>query len=110
MLSKDHFYWEMVKKYIVAFYHIFEDIHVLRYNADGSLRKDITVPVSFTAKQKMFYLMERRDDIGGKISTVLPRLSFNITAMTPNDSRKVNPQNQQSIYLDCYIKGVEKNW
>lgn len=97
MLSKDHFYWEMIKKYIVAFYHLFDDVHVVRTDKDGNIIKDILVPVSYVGKNKMFYLLQRRPDVGGRISTTLPRMSFQITGLAPDPARKESQVNEIPI-------------
>lgn len=113
MLSQDHFYWEMIKKYIVAFYHLFEDVHVLRTDKSGEIVKDIKVPVSYTTKQKLFYILQRygtdgsRDDdikVGGRISTTLPRMSYQITGLAPDPSRKESQLNEIPI---SYGNGTE---
>jgi len=98
MLSQNYFYWEMVKKYIVAFYHLFEDVHVLRRDENGNIFKDIKVPVSYVGKSKMFYLLQRKEEVGGRISTTLPRMSFLITGLTPDTSRKEPVLNEVPIY------------
>jgi hypothetical protein len=97
MLSQDHFYWEMTKKYIVAFYHLFDDVHVIRTDKNGQVIKDILVPCSYVGKQKMFYLLQRKEDVGGRISTTLPRMSFLITGLAPDPSRKESQLNEIPI-------------
>jgi len=101
MLSQDHFYWEMTKKYVVAFSHIFSDIHVVRTDSGGLDVKDITVPVTYAGKRKMYQVLQRNSTINGKVSTVLPRISFLITGLTPDPQRKCNPTNQISISSDA---------
>jgi len=100
MLSQDHFYWNMTKKYVVAFSHIFSDIHVIRTDALGEDVKDITVPVTYAGKRKMYQVLQRNSTVNNKVSTVLPRISFLITGLTPDPSRKLNPTNQITISTD----------
>lgn len=100
MLSQDHFYWEMIKKYIVAFHHLFDDVHVLRRDKSDAIIKDITVPCSYVAKSKLFYLLQRKEEVNGRISTTLPRMSFLITGVTPDVARKEPQTNEISIAFD----------
>ena len=104
MLSRNHFYWNMLKKYAIAFGHIFSDIHVLRTASDGSLFKDITVPLTYAGKRKMFSIIQRNPTISEKVSVVLPRISYLITNMTPDSSRKLNPTDSISISIGDTIE------
>lgn len=106
MLSQNHFYWEMVKKYIVAFHHLFNDIHVFRRDGDDKIVKDIIVPCSYVAKSKLFYLLQRKDDVGSRISTTLPRMSFLITGLTPDVGRKEPSLNE--IPIDYQNNDIER--
>jgi len=100
MLSQDHFYWQMTKKYVVAFSHIFSDVHVIRTNSEGTDVKDITVPITYAGKRKMYEVVQRNSTINGKVSTVLPRISFLITGLTSDPLRKCNPTNTITITSD----------
>ena len=97
MLSNDAFYWGMTKKYIVAFNHIINDIHVIRQDVDGNTVKDIKCPVTYATKSKLFYYLQRNENIGSKISTFLPRISFVITGLEFDMTRKINNLNETDI-------------
>lgn len=97
MLSQDHFYWGMFKKYIIAFNHIISDIHVLRTTADNVTVKDITVPVTYAHKSKLFYYLQRQDSVKRNVKTILPRISFIISGMEYDVSRKLSSLNECSI-------------
>jgi hypothetical protein len=88
----------MIKKYIVAFHHIFEDVHVLRRDKNQEIIKDITVPCSYVGKSKMFYLLQ--DTTERRVSTTLPRMSFLLTGLTPDVSRKEPQLNEIPIEID----------
>ena len=91
MLSQNHFYWNMTKKYIIAFAHIFSDIHIIRTNSAGEAVKDITVPITYAGKRKIYSFLSRDSEYSSKISTVLPRMSFIISGMHPDAERKTSP-------------------
>jgi hypothetical protein len=97
MLSQDFFYHSSIRNYIVAFSHIINDIHVQRVTTDGTLVKDIKIPISYGQKDKLFYYLERNENIGRKIDTFLPRIDFEITGITPDPTRQRNPINNLSV-------------
>lgn len=99
MLSQNHFYYNMFRKYIVAFKHIFSDIHILRTD-NGIVKKDITVPVTYASKSKLFYQLQRDEDVARNISSILPRISFIINAMQFDATRKKSNLNEISVTID----------
>jgi hypothetical protein len=96
MLNKSHFYYQLTKKYIVAFASIFSDIHVLRRDSNAKIIQDITVPITFAEKDKLFYDLNKRDDDVGA-STILPRMGFNLSDMNFASERKTNSLNESKI-------------
>lgn len=100
MLSRDHFYWGMFRKYCIAFAHVIGDIHVLRIDAAGATVKDITVPITYAQKSKLFYYLQRRDTLKKRVRTMLPRISFVINGMEFDPARKMNALNECTISTD----------
>lgn len=95
MLSKDHFYFGMMKKYMIAFKHIMSDIHVLRTDSNDITIKDIIVPVTYANKSKLFRYLERDyNNVGENVRTVLPIISYNFSSMTFDPTRKKSNLNQ----------------
>lgn len=89
MLNNDHFYFSMFRKYIIAFEHIINDIHIIRTDKDDNPVKDIRIPITYATKSKLFHYIGRNSS-GRKIRTILPRISFVITGMEYDVSRKLN--------------------
>jgi hypothetical protein len=83
----------MMKKYIVAFSYVFSDLHVQRFDEFGAVQKDIKVPLTYAGKSKLFQKLQRESEIDRKISTMLPRISFIITSLMPDPSRRLNNLN-----------------
>lgn len=102
MLSQDHFYWGMFRKYIIAFSHIINDIHVLRTNGSGVTVKDITVPITYAQKSKLFYHLQRKSTSGRRIRTMLPRVSFVINGMEFDPSRKLSALNECELSTEGF--------
>lgn len=100
MLSQDHFYWNMTRKYIVAFAYIFSDVHIQRVDESGTLQKDIKVPITYAGKKKIYQVLQRNSTLKNKVSVVLPRISFLITSLAPDSQRKTNNLNEIDIEND----------
>ena len=53
MLGNDHFYNRTIRKVVVAFGTMFNDIHVVRYNKAGTTSYEkFKVPLNYGAKEK----------------------------------------------------------
>lgn len=96
-----HFYFQMAKKYVVAFSHLINDVHVQRLDSEGALIRDIRVPITFAGKSKMAYVLEYRNstqsDSPITAGTILPRIGFIMTGMTYDATRRRNALNEIPI-------------
>ena len=90
MLGQNFFYHQSIKKYIVALSHIFNNIHIQRSTSEGTLIKDVKIPLSYGQKQKLFNILERNTTIDRRIDTFLPRIDFEMTGLTPDPTRQKN--------------------
>lgn len=106
MLGHDFFYNESIKKYIIAFSHLLDNIHINRFDDNGAIVKDIVVPVSYAQKSKLFQILQRKDNIKDKqVSTYLPRIFFILNSLKPDSSRQRNVTNLIDGYdaIDGYV-------
>jgi len=88
MLNQSYFYHSTIKKYIVAFAHLLDDIHVQRTDEEGVLIKDIKIPISYGQKSKLFHVLETVKN--RKYDLILPRIDFELNQMTPDPTRQKN--------------------
>ena len=86
----------ILRKLVVGFGNIFDDIILIRYNADGSENQRIAVPLIFAAKEKYVSRLIGDPDLDKKIQIVLPRMSFDLLGMAYAADRKqqTNIKNQ----------------
>lgn len=102
MLNSTPFYFSSVRNLTASFGTLFNNINVVRYNTDGSIEKNIKVPLAYGSGDKTITMLQQQDrqrrenDIDIKIS--LPRLSFELSGMTYDSTRK-----QQTIGKNVYI-------
>lgn len=100
MLGNNAFYYNTIKKYIVAFGSLFNDIHVIRTDKNGIMVKDIKVPITFADKSKVAYQINSihsRANEEYPIGSILPRISYNLNNSIEYDSaRALNPLLQRA--------------
>lgn len=88
------FYHGALRKYIIMFGNMFNDLEVGRYNNSGQLIQSIQVPISYGPKEKFLARLREDPGLNRPFSTVLPRLSFEITNMSYDPTRTYNKMNR----------------
>jgi hypothetical protein len=89
MLNNPHFYNRTIRKIVVAFGTMFNDIQLIRYTKDGSTAKEvIKVPLSYGAKEKYLTRITSDPTLTKSIATVVPRMSFDLVGMSYDTTRK----------------------
>jgi hypothetical protein len=90
MLGNAHFYNRTIRKVVVAFGTMFNDIQLQRYNKDGTRAYEIfKVPLSYGSKEKYLTRITSDPDLTKSIATTVPRMSFELTGMSYDTSRKL---------------------
>lgn len=89
MLGNAHFYNRTIRKIVVGFGTMFNDILLTRYSKDGLTAHEITkVPLSYGAKEKYLVRLQSDPTLTKSIAIDLPRMSFDLVGMTYDSSRK----------------------
>ena len=88
MLSNPFFSHRTIRKVVVAFGTLFNDIQVVRFNKTGSKFQTINVPIIYGPKEKYITRLFSDPDLTKSIGTVLPRISFTLDGMSYDSSRK----------------------
>lgn len=88
------FYHGALRKYIIMFGNMFNDLEVGRYNSSGQLIQSIAVPISYGPKEKFLARMREDPNLNRPFSTVLPRLSFEILNVSYDATRSYNKMNR----------------
>lgn len=84
----------MIRKYVVSFGNIFNNIHVVRYNEDGTERFREKVPMAYGPKEKWFYRTEQNPDLKERYALKLPRISYELVEMRYDAMRKTPSTNK----------------
>ena len=86
------FYNEAIRKVVIGFGSLFNDIKIIRKNSDGSTKESIRVPLSYGPKEKFIRRLQQMSSISDttKVQITLPTMGFNITGIAYDPSRKTN--------------------
>jgi len=89
MWGGDVFHHGIIKKMVVVFGAIFADTRIKRLDKDGNETALISVPLSYTPKDKMITLIQSDPELNRPYSALLPRMSFEVVDIVPDPSRKL---------------------
>lgn len=102
-MFSNHFYHETIRNSVVAFGTLFNDLTIVKKNADGTDRITVQVPLAYAAKEKFIQRLQqdtRLDDETNPnphVQMTLPRMSFNMVSMAYDASRKRNTIHRRRI-------------
>ena len=89
MLGNAHFYNRTIRKVVVAFGTMFNDILLQRYSVDGTTKQELfKVPLTYGSKEKYLTRITSDPNLTKTISSTVPRISFEMTGMSYDSSRK----------------------
>ena len=84
------FYHETIRKLVIAFGSLFNNIVLVRKNNSGVITQTMKVPLAYGPKQKFLARLRQDPNLDNKVSITLPRISFEIGALTYDPTRKLN--------------------
>lgn len=91
MLNNAIFYHGLTRKVIVAFGSLFSNVKIARKNINtGLVEQTIAVPISYAPKEKWIVRIDQDPMLENHTYTTLPRMSFEITGMSYDSTRKTN--------------------
>lgn len=102
MLKGQTFYHGIIRKTIVAFGSLFSNIKIERklkefseeYGNAGDTVQTVDVPIAYAPKEKWILRIDSDPTLENQVYTTLPRLSFEVTSITYDPTRKVNRMNK----------------
>ena len=83
-----YFYHEIIRKTIIGFGTLFNDIHIKHKNQVDSIISDIKVPLGYGPIQKFLAKVQQQEDLSQPTAITLPRMSFEMTSISYDGSRK----------------------
>ena len=87
-----YFYHESLRKIVVAFGTIFNNINIQRKDSNGNVVQSIKVPLAYSPKEKFIARLDQQADLQAdrRVAVTLPRMGFEISGINYDPSRKLN--------------------
>ena len=86
----DYFYHNSLRKIVVAFGTIFNNIQIHRKDSNGKVVQSIKVPLAYSPKEKFITRLDQQPDLTDRqVAVTLPRMGFEIAGLNYDASRKL---------------------
>ena len=85
-----YYYHEIIRKTIIAFGTLFNDIHIRHQDNAGNDISDIKVPLAYGPSQKFLARITQQSELNKPIQITLPRMSFEMTSIAYDPTRKTS--------------------
>ena len=83
-----YYYHEIMRKTIVAFGTLFNQINIRHDDASGNTYSDLKVPLAYGPSQKFLARLEQQEDLNKPVQITLPRMSFEMNNIQYDSTRK----------------------
>ena len=84
------FYHESIRKMVVSFGTIFNNIQIVKKNSSGQITQSMKVPLAYGPKQKFLTRIREDASLNKSTAITLPRLAFEISSISYDPARKLN--------------------
>tara|TARA_Y100000766_G_scaffold250616_1_gene233747 strand:+ start:1408 stop:2460 length:1053 start_codon:yes stop_codon:yes gene_type:complete len=85
------FYNETIRKSVIAFGTLFNNINIKKFASDGKSISTVKVPIAYGPMQRFLARVEQQSNFDDNVAITLPRLSFELQSYTYDPSRKASP-------------------
>ena len=83
-----YYYHQIIRKTIFGFGTLFNSIYVKHTEQDGTAAQEMKVPLAYGPSQKFLARLEQQPDLNKMVAITLPRMSFEMTNVSYDSSRK----------------------
>lgn len=83
-----HFYHRLLRKYVVLFGTLFNNLYLTRYTQQGVEKETLKVPLVYGPKEKFLTRLKSDPTLTKSINISVPRFSFEIVGITYDPERK----------------------
>lgn len=92
------FEYDLIRKYVVLFGTLFNDIYIKRTDSNNQPLQTIKIPISYAPKEKMLARVDNDPSLNRPYAITLPRMAFEMTGMYYASTRKLQTVNRQVRY------------
>jgi hypothetical protein len=89
-MAANVFYNRVMRKIVVGFGNLFDNLTLVRYNSDNSEAERFIVPIAYAAKELYVQRLQGDPNLDKKVQMTLPRLSYEMMGIKYDTSRKQN--------------------
>lgn len=100
-----YYYHEIIRKTIVAFGTLFNQIHIRHNDQSGNSISDIRVPIAYGPRQKFLARIQQQSELNKATQISLPRMSFEMNSIQYDPSRK---SSVVQTFKTCDVSGNVK--
>ena len=84
------FYHETMRKVVVGFGTMFNNIQLVRKDNNGNITQSMKVPLAYGPREKFLVRLRDEPDLNKATAITLPRIGFEIANLSYDPSRKLN--------------------
>ena len=85
------FYNETVRKTVIAFGTLFNNVSIKKFASDGKSISTVKVPIAYGPMQRFLARIEQQSNFDDNVAITLPRISFELSSYTYDPTRKASP-------------------
>jgi hypothetical protein len=85
----DYFYHEILRKTVIGFGTLFNNIEIRQTNNQGDVVSVLKVPLAYGPIQKFLARVEQQPNLNTPVQITLPRMSFEFTGLSYDTTRKL---------------------
>ena len=83
-----------LRKYVIYFGTLFNNLRLNRYDADGNIVQNMKVPLHYGPREKYLARVDGNPNLDRQVAIQLPRMSFEMTGLTYDPTRKMQTLNK----------------
>ena len=83
-----YYYHQIIRKTIISFGTLFNAIYIRHDDKDGDTYSEMKIPLAYGPSQKFLARLEQQADLNKPVQITLPRMSFEMTNVTYDSTRK----------------------
>ena len=85
-----YFYHEILRKTVIGFGTLFNGIEIRHSDNNDDVQSRMKVPLAYGPMQKFLAKIEQQPSLQGRVAITLPRMSFEMTGISYDPSRKAS--------------------
>lgn len=94
------FYHNLIRKYVIGFGNLFNDISIQRMDSNGNRVQTLSVPIGYGPKQAYLVRIGQNPNLRRQVAVQLPRIGFEITAMNYAPDRKIASTKKYKVTIE----------